>query len=149
MATASRTCGYPSLHVTKMATTIWLLLIAHLVVCCQLSHEPQMATHNCTFRISSITYYWHLRRHFQFRCRERKREQLQMWVMQKGNCYGNVVWSCTEVVSTGMQFTCAPHLNVQTIGIILPSQYPRDITCNTCQGDNSLLYGVHDWRGRR
>ncbi len=67
-----------------------------------------------------------------------------MLVMQRGNCYGNVVWLHMEVVSTVTEFACSPQLNVQSIGIILPSQYLCDITCSTCQGDNSLLYCVHD-----
>jgi len=83
-------CGCLSLHVTNMATTIWLLLVAHLVVCYQLSHEPQMATHNCTFWFSSITYYWHLRQNFQFRCRE-------------SNCK---CWWCKEEIVMGMLCGC-------------------------------------------
>jgi hypothetical protein len=62
-----------------------------------------------------------------------------MLVMQRGNCYGDVVRLHMEVVSILMQFACSPHLNVQSIGIILPSQYLCDITCSTCQGDNSLF----------
>ncbi len=103
MATTRCPCGCLSLHVTNMATTIWLLLVAHLVVCYQLSHEPQMATHNCTFWLSSITYYWHLRQKFQFRCRE-------------SNCK---CWWCKEEVVMGMLCGCIWRLYQQSRNLLV------------------------------
>ncbi len=96
MATAHCTCGSLSLHVTNMATTIWPLLVAHLVVCYQLSHEPQMATHNFTFWFSSITYYWRLRRHFQFHCWERERV-----IANVGDAKRKLLWECCVVAYEG------------------------------------------------
>jgi hypothetical protein len=62
-----------------------------------------------------------------------------MLVMQRGNCYGNVVWLHMKVVLTVMQFACSPRLNVQAIGIILPSQYLCDITCSMSRRQFSVV----------